>query len=173
MIKKIMAGSLLSLSVTFAGSLLPNNELQLGLLAQAAQKKMIALANMHLKGDVKEKFGNLYDDYQKDLMQVRLDRLKLIRSYAKSYTNLTDQKADELLKQWMDLQKKELALKEKYIAKFKKVLPPSMVIRFYQIDNRLTLLQEAKVSALIPLAIPDQAQRMEMKSAMQQKAKQK
>ncbi len=173
MIKKLIAGTALSLSVALAGSLLPNNELQLGLLAQAAQKKMIVLANMHLKGDVKEKFGNLYDDYQKDLMQVRLDRLKLIRSYAKSYTNLTDQKADELLKQWMDLQKKELALKEKYIAKFKKVLPPSMVIRFYQIDNRLTLLQEAKVSALIPLAIPDQAQRMEMKSAMQKKAKQK
>lgn len=173
MIKKIVAGTLLGFSLTFAGNLLPNNELQLGLLAQAAKKKLIVLANMHLNGDLKEKFGNLYDDYQKDLMQVRVDRLKLIRSYAKSYTDLTDEKADKLLTQWMELQKKELTLKDQYIAKFKKILPASMVIRFYQIDNRLSLLQEVEVSTLIPLAIPDQAQRMEMKSAKQKKAKQK
>ena len=173
MIKKIMAGAILSLSVAFAGSILPNNELQLGLLAQAAQKKMVVLASMHLKGDLKEKFGTLYDEYQKDLMQVRLERLKLIESYAKSFADMTDEKADKLLKQWLDLQKKELALKEQYIAKFKKILPASMVIRFYQIDNRITLLQEAKVSALIPLAIPDQAKRMEIRSAIQKEAAKK
>jgi len=170
MIKKIVAGALLSFSVAFAGSILPNNELQLGMLAQAAQNKLLVLANMHLEGEAKEKFGNLYDEYQKDLMQARLEKLKLIESYAKSFKDMTDEKANTLLDQWLKLQKKELELKDNYIAKFKKILPASMVIRFYQIDNRMSLLREARVSALIPLAIPDQAKRMEMKSGSEQKS---
>jgi len=173
MMKKIVAGTLLSFSVAFAGSILPNNELQLGMLAQAAQNKLLVLTNMHLKGEAKDKFGDLYDEYQKDLMQVRLEKLKLIKSYAKSFKDMTDEKANTLLDQWLKLQKKELELKEKYIAKFKKILPASMVIRFYQIDNRMSLLREARVSTLIPLAIPEQAKRMEMKAGSEQKTEKK
>ena len=169
MFKKMIAGTLISASVAFAGSILPNNELQLGLLAQAAQKKMIVLANMHLKKDQKEKFGNLYDEYQKAMMDVRLAKLKLIQAYAKSYKDMTDEKADKLLDQWMKVQKDEIALKEKYIAKFKKILPSSLVMRFYQIDNRINLLREAKTAALIPLAIPEQAQRMQTSSPAKKK----
>ncbi len=165
MIKKTILGISLAASLAFGGGqLLPNNELQLSLLAQAAQQKLVVLANMHLKGETKERFGNLYDAYQKDLMQVRLERLKLIEAYAKDYRSMSDEKASKLLDQWMGLQRKELELKEKYIARFKQVLPASLVIRFYQIDNRLSLLREAKVSALIPLAIPEQVQRMKIET---------
>ena len=157
MLKKPVLGTLVSLSVAFAGSLLPNNELQLGLLAQAAQKKLVVLANMHLQGDQKEKFGNLYDDYQKSLTQLRMKKLQLIRQYAKEYTQLDDKTADKLLDDWIRIQKETLDLKSKYLSAFKKILPPSLVLRFYQIENRLELLQEARVSAMIPLAIPEEA----------------
>jgi len=163
MIKKTVATLLLGATVAFAGSILPNNELQLGMLSQAAQKKMVVLANMHLKGDVKEKFGNLYDEYQKGLMKLRIEKMKLIESYAKSYKSMDDKNADRLLNDWIKLQKDEVNYKEKYIAEFKKVLPASLVIRFFQIENRINILQEAKVSSMIPLAIPDQAKKMEIK----------
>jgi hypothetical protein len=157
MFKKIALGSLLGLSVAFAGTILPNNELQLGLLAQAAQKKLVVLANMHLQGDQKEKFGNLYDEYQKSLTKLRMKKLQLIRQYAKEYTRLDDKAAEKLLNDWIQIQKETLDLKSKYLSAFKKILPPSLVLRFYQIENRLELLQEARVSAMIPLAIPEEA----------------
>ncbi|WP_457608359.1 hypothetical protein [Nitratifractor sp.] len=173
MLKRLVAIALIGSSVTFAGKILPNDELQLGLLAQAAQKKLVTLANMHLKGEVKEKFGNLYDEYTQGLMKIRLKKLQLIKEYAKNFKNMTDDKANKLLDDWMKVQKEELGLKEKYIAKFKKIMPASMVMRFYQIDNRINLLQEARVSALIPLTIPDQARRMQLQEAAKTKAAEK
>jgi len=155
MYRKFLTGMLLSLSIAAAGAILPNNELQLGLLAQAAEKKLIVLSNMHLQGDMKEKFGNLYDEYQKSMTGIRVKKLRLIEKYAKNYTQLDDKEADTLLKEWMKLQKEAIDLKEKYISAFKKILPASLVLRFYQIENRLELIQEARVSAMIPLAIPE------------------
>jgi len=157
MIKKIALGTLISASVAFAGSILPNNELQLGLLAQAAQKKLIVMSNMHLQGDMKEKFGNLYDEYQKSMTELRLKKLKVIEEYAKNYTKLDDKAADKLLGDWMKLQKDALDLEGKYISAFKKILPASLVLRYYQIENRLELMQEARVTSMIPLAIPEEA----------------
>jgi hypothetical protein len=158
MLKKIALGTLITASVAFAGgNLLPNNELQLGLLAQAAQKKLVVLANMRLQGDTKEKFGNLYDEYQKSMAQLRLKKLKVIEEYAKNYTKLDDAAADKLLNDWFKIQKETISLKEKYIGAFKKILPASLVLRFYQIENRLDLLQEARVTSMLPLAIPEEA----------------
>jgi hypothetical protein len=157
MFKKIALGTLVTASVAFAGgNLLPNNELQLGLLAQAAQKKLVVLANMRLQGDTKEKFGNLYDEYQKSMAQLRLKKLKVIEEYAKNYTKLDDAAAEKLLNDWIKIQKETIDLKEKYLSAFKKILPASLVLHFYQIENRLDLL-EARVTSMLPLAIPEEA----------------
>jgi len=40
------------------------------------------------------------------------------------------------------------------MAKFKKVMPSSDVIRYFQIENRIQLLREAKTASQIPLATP-------------------
>jgi hypothetical protein len=172
MIKKFALGTLLGVSVAFAGSILPNNELQLGLLAQAAEKKLIVLSNMHLNGDMKQKFGNLYDEFQKSLTEIRVKKLQVIQAYAKDYTKLDDKAAAKLLDDWMKLQKEALDIKQKYISAFKKILPPSLVLRFYQIENRLELVQEAKVSAMIPLAIPEEAMK-KMKAILEANQKER
>jgi hypothetical protein len=170
MIKKALLGTVLGASLLSAGNILPNNELQLGLLAQAAQKKLIVISNMHLAGDMKEKFGNLYDEYQKSMTELRIKKLKVIEQYAKDYTKLDDKAADKLLSDWINIQKEALELKEKYISAFKKILPASLVLRFYQIENRLELLQEAKVTSRIPLAIPEEAGR-KLKAAIESSRK--
>jgi len=157
MIKKFALGTLIGVSLAFGGTILPNNELQLGLLAQAAEKKLIVLSNMHLKGDMKEKFGNLYDEFQKSLTEIRVKKFQVIQAYARDYTKLDDKAATQLLNDWIKLQKEALNIKEKYISAFRKILPPPLVLRFYQIENRLELIQEAKVSTMIPLAIPEEA----------------
>ena len=56
MIKKIIAGTVLSAMTLFA---LPNNELELIIVSKAAEKKAIVLSNMGLNGETKQNFGNL------------------------------------------------------------------------------------------------------------------
>lgn len=151
MIKKIIAGTLLSAMTLFA---LPNNELELVLIGKAAQKKALVLANMHLQGETKEKFGKLYDEYQMKLMKHRVAELGLIADYAVSYNNMTDENANQIITKWATGEDAELVLKKDYIAKFKKIMPSAEVIRYFQIENRLQLMNELQKANLIPLAQP-------------------
>jgi hypothetical protein len=117
MIKKVIAGLIASSIALFA---LPNNEVELVLISKALEKKAIVLSNMGLQGETKEKFGKLYDEYQEKLMKQRVEELQLIKSYAASYNNLTDKKADELIKTWVASKDTGLTLQKNYMAKFKK-----------------------------------------------------
>ena len=155
MIKKIIAGTLLSAMTLFA---LPNDELKLVIMSKTAQKKAIVLSNMHLSGDVKEKFGKLYDEYQVKLMKHRIQELTLIANYAKSINNLNDDNANKLIVEWATVEDAELVLKKNYMSKFKAVMPSADVIRYFQIENRLQLLREVQTSSAIPLAIPTAVQ---------------
>lgn len=155
MIKKIIAGTLLSAMTLFA---LPNNEIELLLVSKAVQKKAVVLSNMGLQGETKENFGKLYDEYQSKLMKHRIAELKLIRDYALAYNDMTDENANKVIVEWVTTEEAELVLKKDYVAKFKKVMPSAAVIRYFQIENRLQLLREAQTSGLIPLAQPAPAQ---------------
>jgi len=151
MMKKIIAGTLISSMALFA---LPNTEIELALISKAAQKKALVLINMNLKDEVKENFGKLYDEYQLKLMKQRIGELTLISNYAKDHKNMTNENSDKLIAEWMTVEEAELALKKEYMAKFKKVMPSSDVIRYFQIENRIQLANETNRAKAIPLATP-------------------
>jgi len=140
MVKKIITGMLIGSMALFA---LPNNELELVMVAKAAEKKAIILSNMNLKDEIKENFGKLYDEYQLKLMKHRLNELKVIANYAKNYTNMTNENADKIITEWQTVEEGELKLKKEYVDKFKKVMASVDVIRYFQIENRIQILREA------------------------------
>ena len=149
MIKKIIAGTVLSAMTLFA---LPNSELDLVMVSKAAKKKVVVLANMKIDGEIKQKFGNLYDEYQKKLIKYRMNEFQIITNYASKYKNMTDESSDKLILEWLSVEEGEMALKKEYVEKFKKIMPSSDVIRYLQIENRIKLATEIKQAKLIPLA---------------------
>lgn len=153
--KKIIAGTIISSMALFA---LPNSELDLVLISKAAEKKAVILSNMNLTAETKENFGKLYDEYQIKLMKQRMDRFEVIANYAENHKNMTNENSDKLITQWLTVEETEVALKKEYMAKFKKVIPSAAVIRYFQIENRLQILREAKVAGQIPLVSPTQTE---------------
>jgi len=160
MIKKLLATSVLTSAFLFATPnaeahfSLPNNELQLAVLAKASEKKAIVLATMHLKKDNKEAFGKLYDEYQVELMKGHMKMGALIANYASNYKQMTNETSDKLLVTWAKIEDAELALKKQYMLKFRAFLPSADVIRYFQIENRFKVMHQAKIMNKIPLATP-------------------
>src|SRR5262249_21936507 len=76
----------------------------------------------------------------------------LITTYVDNYQNLTDQVANKLLTEFVRLEEDRARLKAQYLPKFKKVLPPKKVVRFYQIENKLDTALLADIGQAIPLA---------------------
>ena len=108
--KKIIIATIFSAMALFA---MPNDEIELMVAAKAAQKKAVVLATMELKGEKKEKFGKLYDEYQEKLFKLKVKNFDLIGEYAQNYDNLTNDKADKLIKKWLkDRVGRELSRKD-------------------------------------------------------------
>jgi len=148
--KKIITTLLLSAMALFA---LPNDEVELLLIAKAVEKKAVVLSTMNLNTEKKEAFGELYEHYQMRLLRVSARELALIANYAENYERLSNTKADEIITEAFALEQEKLDLKIRYAAKFKKILNSAEVIRYFQIENRFDILKKASVAKLLPLAV--------------------
>lgn len=132
-------------------ALLAQSEEELTKEAVQANKKLIVATNMELT-DQEKGFWPVYEEYQKELATVNERTLTLLRDYAKNYKNLTDAKAQALLKEYFAIQTEELDLKKRFVKKFEKVLPPQKVIRYYQVENKLRAIIDYELVDEIPLA---------------------
>lgn len=118
------------------------------------KRKAIVAMNLGLTDYEGQAFWPVYEEYWAEMKKLGDRDVALIGNFAKNYVyeSLTNQKADEMLKEWFSIKKQEVKLKEKYVKKFKKVLPEKKVLRYFQIENKLDLIIDSEVSAQIPLA---------------------
>jgi hypothetical protein len=56
-----------------------------------------------------------------------------------------------MLDDYLDIQKKKIALKKKYVKKFKKVLTPKKLVQYYQTENKLDTIIMMELAAEVPL----------------------
>jgi len=118
-----------------------------------ANKKLVVAANMNLNENEKEGFWAVYEDYQKDLGKILERTVALIEDFAVNFENLSDQKATELLNNYLKIEADTVKLKKSYLSKFQKVLPAQKVVRYYQIENKIEAIVDYELVDKIPLAV--------------------
>ena len=108
---------------------------------------------MELTESEAKAFWPVYDQYQKDLGAINQRIVKLIESYAGDYraNTMTDEKANKLIAEYVAIEKAEAGLKESYVPKLSKVLPPKKVARYFQVENKIRALVKYELAGEIPL----------------------
>ncbi len=127
-------------------------QIQLTRTAIAAERQAIITRAMDLTPEEMQRFWPLYRDYRLEAMKVGDRIVTIISTYAENYENLTDPVANQLLTEFVGIEKERARLKEKYLSKFKKVLPPRKIVRFYQLENKLDIAILNEMAENIPLA---------------------
>ena len=79
-------------------------------------------------------------------------RVANIEEYARSYNQLTDEKADELVQNAMRYQKMRSELLAKYYDRVKQSLGGITAARFLQVESQLLLIIDLQIAASLPLA---------------------
>jgi hypothetical protein len=116
-----------------------------------ANRLSIIAANVQLSPQQSDVFWPLCHEYREELLGVN-DRLALlIREYAANFQIMTDEKAEALLDELIRIDKDRMKLRESYVKKFKKVLPPKVVMRYFQVENKLDTIINYELAAEIPL----------------------
>jgi hypothetical protein len=111
----------------------------------------IMAKNLALTADQAAKFWPVFSAYQKEQNVIIDEQLKGIQKYVDSYETLDDAGALALMKAHLDRDAKMLALRQKWLGEFQKVLPAKLAVRAMQIDRRLSLAAQMETAAAIPL----------------------
>jgi hypothetical protein len=152
-----IAAGLLAFAVAFPASVWaqdkPADNMQIMRDKVKADKKVVVAANMELTESEAKAFWPVYDQYQKDLGAINERIAKMIKSYADAYNakSMTDDGAKKLTDEFVAIEKAEAAMKESYVPKLSKVLPPKKVARYLQVENKIRALVKFDLAGQIPL----------------------
>lgn len=115
------------------------------------EKAQIMGAVMQLSAEDAAKFWPIYAEYNTELTKVNDQRVANIEEYARNYTQLTDEKADELVQNAMGYQKMRSELLAKYYDRVKQSLGGITAARFLQVESQLLLIIDLQVDSSLPL----------------------
>ena len=118
-----------------------------------ADKKLIVTKYMELTEAEAKKFWPVYEEYQNDLQKIDQRLLILLQSYAADYRNqsLTDEKAKQLLDDWIAIDNDDAKRRASYVPKVMKALPPKKAARYLQIENEYRILLRYDLAVTVPL----------------------
>jgi Spy/CpxP family protein refolding chaperone len=108
--------------------------------------------NMGLTEAESAKFWPVYDEYEASRKKIDERYIAMVNDFAAKYDSLTDAQAAKILAERMDIERKQLELKNEYTAKIAKVLPGKKALRYAQIESRITNLMRRNLYSVIPLA---------------------
>jgi len=119
-----------------------------------AQRADVMAKGLKLSAEQAAKFWPLYETFQKEQGAIVDDQMKATQKYADSFATATDADAQAYVNALLERDQKMHDLRVKWLAKFQTVVPPRVAARAIQIERRLGLVTQVKLSSQIPL-IPD------------------
>jgi hypothetical protein len=141
--------SVLSAPTVFAE--VEDDEAALEIEIMRAEKKLTILRNMNMTEAERQAFWPVYEDYQRELHNINARSAGLIARFAREHSAMTNEAADQLLGDYLDIRESRIQLQESFLPRFKKVLPPIKVARYYQIENTLQAITDYDLAKEVPL----------------------
>jgi len=130
---------------------LTDSDIQLMRSDVQADKNEIILATMQFTDAESAAFTPVYRDYARDQQKIGDERIQLIKDYAKDYDSMDDAKAKDMFQRMIKIEGETLKLREDYWPKFMKALGAKRAAKFYQVDNRISLIINLQLTSAIPL----------------------
>lgn len=116
-----------------------------------SDRQAIVAANLPLTEEQATAFWPMYRDYRAEMQKLGDRLVDVIVGYAHNAEALTDDQAAVILDDLLAIQKDELKIKTDWVPKFRKILPPKAVTRFYQIENKLDAILLFEAANQVPL----------------------
>jgi hypothetical protein len=115
------------------------------------QKAEIMGAVMLLSSDEAAKFWPIYSEYDAELTKLNDQRVENIKEYARTYNQMTDEKADELIQKSLAYQKQRAELLAKTYDRVKQAVGAVTAARFAQVEHQLLLIIDLQIASSLPV----------------------
>lgn len=116
-----------------------------------SNKKAMVEVNLQLTDEEARAFWPVYDRYQKELGAIQERLLRIIDEYEANFGKLSDEKALQLVGDYLAVERDRADIRRNYLAPISKALPGVKVMRFYQIENKIDAVLRYHLAATIPV----------------------
>jgi len=116
-----------------------------------SQKKQLIAQNLQLSDSEATKFWPIYDQYVAELTKINDKKYATIQAYADHFGTLSDEKAEQLIKNWLDVDIAAAQLRAKYLPIVSKAIGGRKAATFAQIDRRVAAIVDLQLGSKIPL----------------------
>src|SRR3984893_3193178 len=83
-------------------------------------KKQVIAANLTLTDSEATKFWPVYEQYSAETGKINDARTAIIKEYSDEYGTLTDDRADNLIRRWLDTDIEQTKLRQRYVPIFRR-----------------------------------------------------
>lgn len=97
------------------------------------------------------RFWPLYDRYQGEMGTFADRTVALIENYGANYRTVSNEKALQLMQEYLAIEAERVAVRRRYLDEFAAVLPGRTVARFYQLENKMDAVLRYDLAAGIPV----------------------
>ena len=125
--------------------------LELSREAVNTQKRGIVSGSLPLSDEEADAFWPLFDKFQAELKKVDDRSDRLITEFSAEYASLTDARARTLLDESLAIAEDRAKLMRKWVKRMDKVLPPRLLVRYFQLENKFHAVVAADLAQQIPL----------------------
>jgi hypothetical protein len=115
-------------------------------------KRAIVLSALQLTDPQVQAFTPIYDEYQREMKDLMTRGSEIINKFAANYGAMTDDAAKDIMKDFFKVRDDRNAILEKYSKRMQKALPPTKVLQWLQVENKLNALLDVEAAASIPIS---------------------
>lgn len=101
----------------------------------ALDKMQLVAAYVHPTEAQTASFIDVYEEYELKRMELGKERIALLNTYAQEWDGMTNEQAEEWMKNVLNLRKKTDKLIDTYYKKVKKVTDAKVATQFYQVES--------------------------------------
>ena len=115
-------------------------------------KRAVVLSAMQLTDAEVAAFTPIYDKYQADMKKQFEGAVEMLNKFAANYGSMTDDAAKDIMKDWFKLRDARNDTMKKYAKEMGRALPPTKVLQWVQIENKLNALLDVQAASVIPVS---------------------
>jgi len=147
----LLTSVMLAQTVDVSATPLTDTDIQLLRSDLQSGKNQVIADTMKFTEAESTAFWPVYRDYAHDQQVIADKRFQVIKDYAKYFDTMDDPKAKDMVQRMINVDDETLNLRQKYWPRFEQALGAKRAAKFYQVDNRLSLMINLQLASLIPL----------------------
>ncbi len=138
-------------TVEIKGKPITDNDVKLLRQDLQSSKDEVITRTMQFSEDEKKAFWPIYRQYAEEQTTLADKRLSIITDYAQKLDSMDDTTANSLAERMMKVEDDYLALRKNYYPKFVQSIGAKRAAKFFQVDNRLSMMINLQLATEVPL----------------------